>query len=391
MAGLQVSAAEFAARRAAAVSEARRAGFDALLVCSRGGGSLDRFADVFYLTNFYTSFPFTPDLSENWSARSHAFVVLPVGGAPHLVMDMPDMGQVRIEDGAMTYTDLVLEATAEALRQAGLQSARIGLVGGDVLTVNMLRHLTAALPAMRLEPADAIFSGLRMIKSPAEIALLKQASAVGSRMIDAMMDAARPGVLHGDLVAAGMQVLAPAGGALYNSFMASGRGGDDRKLVRNGFPTWGSKARLEAGDFVRFGISGVVDGYVFDLSRARPVGSVAPRQIELFEAAISVVEAGIAALRPGATAGDAAAAGFGRQKALGLPVKSLFSALGHGVGLGWDLPWLAAGDRTEIRPNMVFCVERTIVDDGFLGDFEETVVIDERDPQKITDARIRYW
>src|SRR5271166_2812291 len=54
---------EFALRRARAAAAARRQGLDCLLVCGRGGGALDRYADVMYLTNHYSAFPFIPDLA----------------------------------------------------------------------------------------------------------------------------------------------------------------------------------------------------------------------------------------------------------------------------------------------------------------------------------------
>ena len=53
-----------------------------------------------------------------------------------------------------------------------------------------------------------------------------------------MMSAANPENTHGDVVAAGMAILAPSGAALYNSFMASGRGGDNTQTIRRNFPTW---------------------------------------------------------------------------------------------------------------------------------------------------------
>ena len=37
------------------------------------------------------------------------------------------------------------------------------------------------------------------------------------------------------------------------------------------------------------------------------------------------------------------------------------------------------------------CIEKTLMRDGWLGDFEETVVIDATGPHLITDARRRYW
>lgn len=173
--------------------------------------------------------------------------------------------------------------------------------------------------------------------------------------------------------------------------MASGRGGEDPVVVRRNFPTWGSGERLEAGQWFRIGLSGVVEGYYFDLSRSKAIGPPSNRQVEVFEAAIGIVEAAIAGIRPGAVAEAVAAAGLARQAALGYPNDGVFSGLGHGLGLGWDAPWLAPGDATVIEPGMVLCIERTIRRGGYLGDFEETVVVTEDGCKKITDARIRWW
>lgn len=386
-----ISAQEFAERRRRTAAMAAAEGLAGLVVCSRGGGTLDRFGDVCYLTNYYTSFPYIPDLPGAWTARAHAFALVSAAGDCLLVTDAPNDGRTALPDDAVTYTDQVLEGVVEGMRRLGLHSGPVGLVGGDVMPVNTHRALSAALPDVAWRDAQPILVRLRAVKSPAEVALLRRASAVGSRAIEAMMEAAVPGASHGDVVAAGMAVLAPAGAALYNSFMASGRGGDDPVAVRRNFPTWGSDERLEDGQWFRIGLSGVVDGYFFDLSRSKAIGPPSNREVELFEAAVEIVEAGIAAIRPGATAESVAAAGLARQAALGYPNDGVFSGLGHGVGLGWDAPWLSPGDATELQPGMVLCVERTIRKDGYLGDFEETVVVTEDGLEKITDARIRWW
>jgi len=44
-----------------------------------------------------------------------------------------------------------------------------------------------------------------------------------------------------------------------------------------------------------------------------------------------------------------------------------------------------------VRPGMVICVEKWLLRDGYAGDFEETVLVTSDGPQKITDARIRWW
>lgn len=385
-----VSDDEFRERRARVVTAAREQGLDGLLVCARGGGSLDRYGDVFYLTNHYTSFPYIPDLPGAWSSRAHSFLLLPADGDPVLVVDIPSIEPIRLPQEQIVVADRVTEAVSEAMKRL-FPSARIGLVGGDTLPASTGKSLESAVPGAAFEPADGILAEARAVKSPAEIALLRRASALGSRMIEAMMESAEPGATHGDVVAAGLAVLVPAGGMLYNSFMASGRGGEQPTMVRCNFPTWGSRTPLAKGDWFRIGISGVLDGYCFDLSRSKAIGPAVAPQTSAFEAAIAVVQAGIAAMRPGATAGAVAEAGSAAQERAGYPWRGVFSGLGHGLGLGWDRPWLVPGDATVLRPGMVMCVEKTLMKDGWLGDYEETVLLTEQGPELLTDARQRFW
>ena len=386
-----ISTEEFAERRSRAAEMANSEGLEGLLVCSRGGGTLDRFGDVFYLANYYTSFPYIPDLPHVWSARAHTFVVLSAKGDCILVTDAPNDGQTALAEENVIYTDLVLDGVLDAMQRLEMESGSVGLVGGDVLPVDTYQNLATRLANVKWTKAQHILVKLRSVKSPDEITLLRAASEVGSQALEAMMSAAEPNSTHGDVVAAGMAVLAPAGAALYNSFMASGRGGENPQAVRRNFPTWGSSEPLANGHWFRIGLSGVLNGYYFDHSRSKAIGAPTNQQIELFEAAIDIVEAAIAEIRPGVTAEAVAQAGLAKQTALGYPNDGVFSGLGHGVGLGWDAPWLAAGDKTIIEPGMVLCIERTIRKNGYLGDFEETVVVTENGCEKITGAQMRYW
>ena len=386
---LSISTTEFDGRRAAEMANAE--GLEGLLVCTRVGGTLDRFGDVFYLANYYTSFPYIPDLPHVWSARAHTFVVLSAKGDCILVTDAPNDGQTALAEENVIYTDLVLDGVLDAMQRLEMESGSVGLVGGDVLPVDTYQNLAARLANVKWTKAQHILVKLRSVKSPDEITLLRAASEVGSQALEAMMSAAEPNSTHGDVVAAGMAVLAPAGAALYNSFMASGRGGENPQAVRRNFPTWGSSEPLANGHWFRIGLSGVLNGYYFDHSRSKAIGAPTNQQIELFEAAIDIVEAAIAEIRPGVTAEAVAQAGLAKQTALGYPNDGVFSGLGHGVGLGWDAPWLAAGDKTIIEPGMVLCIERTIRKNGYLGDFEETVVVTENGCEKITGAQMRYW
>ena len=382
---------EFDERRSRAAEGVRRSELDALLVCGRGGGALDRYGDVMYLTNFYSSFPFIPDYGNHWSARAHPFVVLHADGRARLIADIPFLDEVAMPREDVVQTDRGLEALLEEIRGAGLDAGRLGIAGYDTLPASYLDRLRSALPEARFEAADYILSRLRSVKSPAEVEHLAAAAEIGSKTIEAMLDRAVAGATHGDVVAAGQQVLVPAGGILYNSFMASGTGGDHPTACRSIFPTWANPAPLEDGQWLRLGISGVFAGYYLDVSRSKAIGKATNRQIDAFEAAISVVEAGIEAIHGEASAAELAVAGIRKQQELGYPMEGVFSGLGHGIGMGWDAPWLVPDDHTPLVENMVINLEKTLAMDGYVGDFEESVLITRHGHEVLTKARKRHW
>ncbi len=388
---IEISATEFAERRTKATAQARERGLKGLLVCSRGGGTTDRYGDVMYLTNFYTAFPYIPDRAPDWTARAHAFVLLPVDGDEALVCDtaVKEDWHVPIDD-IVVAADMIKSLVAE-LKSRGLDEGDVGIVGADVLTWGTHQAIARELPDLNLSDAGDILETLRMIKSPGEVELLRHASRVGSRATDAMIEAAQPGKTHGEVMAAGLGALVPAGGMLYNSFMSSGRGGANAASVGGAFPTYGAEEPLSDGQWFHVGLSGVVGGYYFDHARSVSIGDATAQQIEAYEAPIAAVQAGIAAIVPGAKASDVALAGRQALEARGFELEGGFLGFGHGVGLGWDAPWLIPDDHTPLVPGMVLCVERSVRHNGYYGDFEETVLVTDTGTELLTDAVVRRW
>jgi len=388
---IEISAAEFAERRAKATAQARERGLKGLLVCSRGGGTTDRYGDVMYLTNFYTAFPYIPDRAPDWTARAHAFVLLPVDGDEVLVCDtaVKEDWHVPIDD-IVVAADMIKSLVAE-LKARDLAEGDVGIVGADVLTWGTHQAIARELPDLSLSDAGDILETLRMVKSLGEVELLRHASRIGSRATDAMIEAAKPGVTHGEVMTAGLGELVPAGGMLYNSFMSSGRGGANAASVGGAFPTYGAEEPLSDGQWFHVGLSGVVGGYYFDHARSVSIGEATAQQIEAYEAPIAAVQAGIAAIVPGAKASDVAIAGRRALEARGFELEGGFLGFGHGVGMGWDAPWLIPDDHTPLVPGMVLCVERSVRHNGYYGDFEETVLVTDTGTELLTDAVIRRW
>ena len=303
MAETTIPQAEYEQRWRRAQRECRALGLDGLVVWSRGGQTLDSYADVFYLAGHYPRFGMAPDLPPHWVGRSHTAMVLPAGDEPTLIVDTPDWLRDRVSVSDVRVGSDVPRTVAAAIADRALGSARLGLVGGSALLVSPYRHLIARCPNVEFVPQDDLVQDLRVVKSANELELLRESFTVGTAVVDAIMDVAlRPGATEAEAVAAGYAVGVARGMAPYVAWTASGE--FSHYLAYGQIPAWTTRT-LRAGDLFHTDQNGAVGGYLHDFGRSCVVGGRPSReQREVLETAIAAVAAGAAALRPGVAGAD---------------------------------------------------------------------------------------
>jgi Xaa-Pro aminopeptidase len=251
--------------------------------------------------------------------------------------------------------------------------------------------------ATRIEPADHILTRLRLIKSPHEVALLRDASRIGCDWMNVCLAATEPGRTEGEIVGEGLCWLAASGGFAYDIAVASGPVGH-RYRHRQALPTWDSQRRIEAGDMIHFDLWGpVAQGYYCDLTRSTVVGR-APNasQARVLEDSITLVESVIAEIEPGRPLSDLHAAGT-RAMARRGGGDSGFSAMipffGHSLGLDCEAPFITSYATEIIRPGMVLAVECFLGGQpGEGGGFEHIIHVGETGVEILTTgAPARPW
>jgi Xaa-Pro aminopeptidase len=118
--------------------------------------------------------------------------------------------------------------------------------------------------------------------------------------------------------------------------------------------------RLGAGDLVTTELTPCVDGYYAQICRTLVIGTPTEAQRRTFAVYNEALEAGIAALRPGVTAGDVARAenDVFRRAGLGDYVTSEYTRVrGHGLGLYVDAaPMVLEEVGLVFQPNMTLVV-----------------------------------
>jgi Xaa-Pro aminopeptidase len=271
----------------------------------------------------------------------------------------------------------------------------VALVGGEALAWRWGRELGARIPEHRLVEADYLAQELRLVKSVAELDLLRAAGEVGARAVDAAMEAAVPNATEAEVGAAAIAEIIRAGGALYGLGLSSGPWAH---TFSPSTPAAYSRRRLKAGDMIRLDLYGSIDGYLFDFGRSRVVGrSPTQEQQEILDAVRDSVHAGTELLRPGETLGAVArrceevlsASAYARRH--GLPQTTMGGTWGHSLGLDWGAPWIESASSTVIRSGMCFAIERRIEAPGIGGaNYENDVIVTGAGPEIVTPAPDRY-
>jgi len=188
---------------------------------------------------------------------------------------------------------------AATVSRRGWASARLGVEGDShSLTVERYRGIQAALPAARLVDFAGVLREIRLRKSPQEIAYLRQAAAIADRAMAEAIAAAGCGVSEREAAAA-------AAAAFIRLGADTGRTGPITAGRRSGtlHGTLGDH-RLAPGDLLHMELTPSVHGYSARLMRPTVIGPPSPAQAATARTLVEVQDAQIAAMRPGACAGD---------------------------------------------------------------------------------------
>ena len=215
--------------------------------------------------------------------------------------------------------------------EAAIVSLGQGRVALAPLAAVPYRLATGPLAAS-MGPATAMLDRLMLRKSPSELDALRRAAALADEGYAVFRDAARVGRPEYALVA-DVEAFLRLSCCLEN-FQILGSGGRE---VRGMHPP--GERRLAPGDLVTTELTPCVDGYYAQICRTLVIGAASDAQRRAFALYDEALAAGIAAVRPGATAGDVARAqnDVFRRRGLGDYVTSEYTRVrGHGLGLYVD-------------------------------------------------------
>jgi Xaa-Pro dipeptidase len=251
---------------------------------------------------------------------------------------------------------------AQVFKDRGIRTGRIGIE--ERVRFFLFDGIRREAAHLEYVSADPVTAGCRMIKSPAEIALMQRANDITIEAFRTAAATLKEGMTQYGFsanIAAAFRNLRAAGSAMvgFGQYTAFPHGSIQPQ-------------KLKEGDMVLMDGGCGVEGYQSDITRSFVFGKPTARQREVWNLERKAQDAALEAAKVGATCEsvDAAArkvitdAGFGPDyKVPGLPHRT-----GHGIGLdGHEWTNLVRGNRTRLQPGMCFSNEPMIAIYGEFG------------------------
>jgi Xaa-Pro dipeptidase len=317
------------------------------------GSSLDYFTGVQWHRSERTTAAVIP-------ARGDVIVVTPAFEEPSVRETLAVSGDVR----PWNEHESPFDRLVGALRDRGVRSGAIAFEPTTrVFIVDGVREASAG--AYRVVSGDALVKAVRLIKSPAELALMQAANNVTLAALRHVHGNVRPGMRPDEIAAMTDAATVALGGepgfalVLLNEASAYPHGSRQPQTVRE-------------GSVVLMDVGCTVHGYQSDISRTWVVGSPTAKQRKVWETVKRGQELALATAKPGVQVGsidDAVRAYYEKEGwGPGYRLPGLSHRTGHGIGLdGHEPPYLVHGDTTPLAPGMCFSDEPGLYIPGEFG------------------------
>jgi Xaa-Pro aminopeptidase len=233
-------------------------------------------------------------------------------------------------------------------------------------------HLLDVFGGPRLANADDLIGPLRRIKTPAELEAMERACRLVDDAMAAVTGRVQPGVTELDLAEEVDHQLLTHGSRTvsFDTGVWSMGPHDNRDATVRV-----STQPLREGTGVSFDFGSVVEGYCSDFGRTIFLGEPDAEFRRAYDLVIAAQTAGIAAVRPGATAAEVHRAT--RQVIVEGGYGDWFRhRTGHCIGMDvHEKPFISEEDETPLEPGMTFTIEPSIFWPGHLGARIEDIVV----------------
>ena len=249
------------------------------------------------------------------------------------------------------------DALIDFIKQRKWEKSNIGVeMDSHYFTAFCYEKLKQGLPNANIKDSKRLVNWVRLIKSDAEINLMKGAAKISENAMKVAMDSINPGVRQCDAVAEIQRALfrgTPEIGGEYASIavlLPTGKGTSASHLTA-------TDEKFVKGEATVVELSGVTKRYHCPMARTVHLGKPEQKKIDAMKATNEALDEGIAATKPGNTANDVAQKFWSVLDKYNIKKES---RTGYSIGIGYPPDWgehtlnIYKGDMTVLQPNVCF-------------------------------------
>ena len=310
--------------------------------------------------------------------------------AAHVTTVLPASNVIPFSESAIQHPiDHPYDELAALVRSRGWGSSRIGVeMDAHYYTARCHAHLCTGLPNAHVSNNGDLVNWARLVKSQAEIALMRAAGAICSATMNAAIARMAPGVPQNHVIA-----------EIYHAQIMGieGAGGDYSAICplmpvgdRTSTPhlTW-TDAPLPSNALSMLEIAGVRRRYHAPLTRTIHLGAPPRHVADAAKTVVEGVDAALSLARPGVTCEAIEAAWQAVLRRDGLKKES---RVGYPIGLAYPPDWgertcsLRPGDTTELQAGMCFHFQSGVWQDDWGIAISESFVVTEHGGERLCDV-----
>lgn len=259
-------------------------------------------------------------------------LIIPVQGEPISVTLWLDVPYMRKNSAIPNVQGYVFPASnlgvkvVEVIKKMGFAEPTIGF-GKYFVEFSVFEALRAGLPGAKFVNATTSSYKVRSIKDEQEITLIKKASEILVKGMEAAVDAIKPGMTEVQVLAEAEYAMRKAGseGSTFRMQVLAG----ERQLLTH---PYAGEHIIENNQSVVILLGASYKGYVSKMARTIALGNVHPETKKIYEVLVEAQQAGIKAVKPPISVKDVYNATYEVIDKAGYG-KYFIDDIGHGVGI----------------------------------------------------------
>ena len=245
----------------------------------------------------------------------------------------------------------------EIIKEKKWNKLNIGLeMDSHYFTAYCYEKIKQGLPNAKLMDCERLVNWTRVVKSDAEIELMKSAALISEKAMKSAFTSISPGVRQCDAVANIQKTLfcgTPDFGGDYASIatlLPTGKGTSASHLTH-------TDDKFVSGEATIIELAGVHKRYHVPMARTVLLGKAEQKKIDAMKATNEALNAGISVVKSGNTANDVAQKFWGVLDKYNIKKES---RTGYSIGIGYPPDWgehtlnISKGDMTILQPNVTF-------------------------------------